>query len=217
MQTSTGHFFILVLDIEGFGIRPDPVQKSLRRAMYEVARAAVADAYLSWDGFLRQDRGDGIIMLFPSGVSPVTLAGDLIRTLDARLAELATVLDALHRMRFRVALHHGLATKDAEGWSGNAVNTACRLVDAQPLRDTLKAAGEAQLALIVSDTFHRSVIRPGHRSTDGATFAPVTVDVKELVAYRAWIRVPGYPAPPHLPGGEFTYAGALGSPPADGV
>ena len=68
MQTSTGHFFFLVLDIEGFSIRPDPVQKTLRRAMYEVARSAVADARLSWDGFLRADRGDGIIMLFPSGV-----------------------------------------------------------------------------------------------------------------------------------------------------
>ena len=45
MQTSTGHFFFLVLDIEGFSIRPDPVQKTLRRAMYEVARSAVADAY----------------------------------------------------------------------------------------------------------------------------------------------------------------------------
>lgn len=217
MQTSTGHFFFLVLDIEGFSIRPDPVQKTLRRAMYEVARAAVADARLSWDGFLRADRGDGIIMLFPSGVSPVTLAGDLIRTLNARLADMAAILDARHRMRFRVAMHHGLATKDAEGWSGNAVNTACRLVDAQPLRDTLKAAAEAHLALIVSDVFHQAVIRPGHRSTDGATFAPVRVDVKELIAYRAWIRVPGYPAPPRLPSAEFTLAGALGSRPAQAV
>jgi class 3 adenylate cyclase len=217
MQTLTGHYFILVLDIEGFSIRTDPVQRTLRRAMYEVARAAVTDAYLSWEGFLRQDRGDGIIMLFPSGVSPVTLAGDLIRTLNARLAEMATVPDAQHRMRFRVALHHGLANKDAEGWSGNAVNTACRLVDAQPLRDALKAAPDAHLALIVSDVFHQAVIRPGHRSTDGATFAPVRVDVKELIAYRSWIRVPGYPAPPRLSGGEFTLAGALGAQPGEGV
>jgi class 3 adenylate cyclase len=129
--------FVVVVDIEGFSQRSDPVQRSLRRAMYEVLKTAVDDAHLVWEDFHPQDRGDGVIMIVGGHVSPVTLTGELVRALEAGLAERAVTYKADHQMRFRVALHQGLANPDDEGWSGDAINTACRLVDAQPLRDTL--------------------------------------------------------------------------------
>lgn len=198
MAAPTTHF-IVVIDIEGFSQRSDPVQRSLRHAMYQVLTTAVEDAHLAWEDFQPQDRGDGVLMIVGTHVSPVTLAGEFVRALDVGLAEKAAMYSADHQMRFRVALHQGLAIPDDEGWSGDAINTAFRLVDAQPLRDTLSAAGRAQLALIVSDSFYQSVIHPGHRSIDRSTFVQVKLTNKNLVDFVAWIRVPGYPSPPKLP------------------
>ncbi|MGH3906100.1 MAG: hypothetical protein ACRDTE_18245 [Pseudonocardiaceae bacterium] len=214
MAAPTTHF-VVVVDIEGFSQRSDSVQASLRRAMYQVLTTAVDDAHLVWEDFQPQDRGDGVIMIVGAHVSPVALAGEFVHALDAGLAEKAAMYSADHQMRFRIALHQGLANPDDEGWSGDAINTACRLVDAQPLRDTLAAARRAQVTLIVSDSFYQSVIRPGHRSIDCSTFAPVTLTNKNLVDFRAWIQVPGYPTPPKLPRATRT-ASASGAPPPHG-
>ena len=62
MGTPTSRF-VVVVDIEDFSERSDPVQRSLRRAMYEVLKTAVDDAHLVWADFHPQDRGDGVIML----------------------------------------------------------------------------------------------------------------------------------------------------------
>jgi class 3 adenylate cyclase len=198
MRPPTNHF-VVVVDIEDFSQRSDPVQRSLRRAMYEVLRTAVDDAHLAWADFHPQDRGDGVIMLVESHVSPVSLAGELVRALELGLLEKSVMYSADHKMRLRVALHQGLASPDDEGWSGDAINTACRLVNAQLLRETLVEARRAQVALIVSDSFYQSVIRPGHRSIDPATFSRVTVTIKNLVDFPAWVQVPGYATPPNLP------------------
>ncbi|MGH4011833.1 MAG: hypothetical protein ACRDTH_27335, partial [Pseudonocardiaceae bacterium] len=107
----------------------------------------------------------------------------------------------------------GLVSPDDEGWSGDAINTACRLVDAQPLRDTLAEARRAHVALIVSDSFFQSVIRPGHRSIDPSTFTPVTLTAKNLVDFTAWIQVPGYPTPPALPRPKRTRTTPPAGPP----
>jgi hypothetical protein len=191
--------FVVVVDIENFSQRSDPVQRSLRREMYEVLKTAVDDAHLAWADFHPQDRGDGVIMLVEGHVSPVSLGGELIRALESGLAEKAAMYNPDHQMRLRVALHQGLASPDDEGWSGDAINTACRLVDAQPLRDALAQARRAHVALIASDSFFQSVIRPGHRSVDPSTFTTVTLTAKNLIDFTAWIQVPGYPMPPALP------------------
>ncbi|MFG1901463.1 hypothetical protein ACQP0I_25305 [Micromonospora carbonacea] len=198
MPVPTPHA-IVVVDIEGFGRRTNPMQASLRTAMYGVVQRAFADAHLRWEEVFAQDRGDGILMLVPAPVSTVVLAGDLVRALDAGLREKARIFTETHAMRFRVALHQGLCERDGNGWVGEAINTASRLVDAQPLRDALAAASRAVLAFVVSDEIHRGVIRHDYRFIDSSTFAPVVLDMKELRRERVWIQVPGYPYPPGLP------------------
>ncbi|MGC4807039.1 hypothetical protein [Micromonospora sp. DT233] len=201
MPVPTPHA-IVVVDIEGFGRRSNPMQASLRTAMYEVVQNAFADVNLSWGDVFPQDRGDGILMLVPASVSTVVLAGDLVRALDAGLREKARIFTQAHAMRFRVALHQGLCQPDGKGWVGEAINTASRLVDAQPLRLALAAAPRATLAFVVSDEIHRSVIRHDYRFIDSSTFASTRIDMKELRGERVWIQVPGYPHPPGLPDEE---------------
>ncbi|MGP4002736.1 hypothetical protein [Streptomyces sp. 8N706] len=192
-------YWIMVLDIESFSTRTDPIQKSLRAAMYEVLREALAQADLPERDIVVADRGDGVLMLVPPTVSPVRLAGALIRAFDDGLGQKAAIFSAAHAMRFRIALHQGLAAPDGQGWSGDAVNAACRLVDAQPLREVLKAAESAHLAFIVSDEVYRGVIRHGHRTIDPAAYLPLTFEAKGGVDFRSWVYVPGYSAPPGLP------------------
>lgn len=204
---------IVVVDIESFGSRLNPFQASLRRAMYQVIRESCAGAGVDWDTLDTLDVGDGLILLVPTSTSTVTLAGLFVRTLDAMLGEKAAMFSDAHRMRLRVALHQGNCQRDETGWVGEAINTACRLVDAQPLRNALKSAPDARMALIVSDEIYQGVVRHDYPLIDAASFASTVLNVKEMSGAKAWISVPGWsyppgqaepaknPAPPRSPGG----------------
>jgi class 3 adenylate cyclase len=183
---STSQFTIMVIDAEKFSTHRDPGQGALRKAMYEAMRGAVRDAGLAWEGMIRQDRGDGIILLIDLAQSPITVAAGVVHELENWLAEKATVLHPDLRLRLRVSLHLGAATRDEEGWVGTAINTACRLVDSPAVREAL-GAGEDPLALIVSDEFYRVVIEPGHRAFSRIHFRRIAVSVKTFESY-AWLR-----------------------------
>jgi class 3 adenylate cyclase len=192
-------YWILIVDIENFSRRSYPVQGALRVGMYEVVKGAIADAGLDVKDFNFQDRGDGILMLVSPTVPPATLVGEMIVALDARLAEKANLFNDAHGLRLRVALHLGLANPDQWGWVGEAVNTAFRLVDAEPLREVLRRATDANMALIVSDETYHAVIKHGFRSIDAGAFGRLSLNAKNLTGLTAWIQVPGHAAPPGLP------------------
>ncbi|MFJ8888383.1 hypothetical protein ACIRJR_33970 [Streptomyces sp. NPDC102402] len=199
MSGEVTHCWIVVLDIENFSSRPDPIQRSLRAGMYEVLREALLLAGLPTEDVVTEDRGDGVLMIVPANVSPIVLAGPFVRALDEELRQKADVYSVAHAMRFRVALHQGLAARDREGWSGDAVNTACRLVDAAPLREVLAAASSSRMVFVVSDEIYRAVVRHGHRLIDPAAYLPMPFRTKHGELIRSWVTVPGSPAPPGLP------------------
>lgn len=199
MGEEATHHWIVVLDVENFSSRRDPVQRRVRAAMYRALTGALERAGVAAADTVSEDRGDGVLMLVASSVSPVLLAGPLVRELDEALGEYAQEANEDHALRLRVALHQGLATRDEHGWSGDAVNTACRLVDAQPLREVLSAALSARLVLAVSDEVHRGVVRHGHRGIDPAAYLRCDFATKHGETITSWITVPGYPAPPGLP------------------
>jgi hypothetical protein len=192
------HHSIMVVDIESFSTRVETVQASLRDAMYRAVRGAFADAGLDWDAVLSEDRGDGILMLVPASVSPVVLIAEVVRVLNDRLAERARAVSPEFALRLRVSLHQGLASPDEHGWSGDAVVHAFRLIDGQPLRETLRTARRAHLAFVVSDEVHRSVVRHHHRSIDAASYGAARFDIKGSSAAVGWIHVPGFSSPPGL-------------------
>jgi hypothetical protein len=189
-------YSIVVVGIESFSARTNFQQAILRADMYEVVKGAARCAALRWDQFHTEDRGDGVVMLIPPSVSPVRLAGEFISALDQCLAGRAEGRTVTQAMRLRVALHCGLASRGEHGWSGGAVELACRLADATPLRDALKGGTRAHLAFAVSDPVHQAVICQGYRSIDAAAYAPVRFDARQLLGINAWITVPGYAAPP---------------------
>jgi class 3 adenylate cyclase len=191
------HYSFVAFDIEGFSTRADPVQSTLRKDLYLVVGAAVADAGLDWDALRHADSGDGMMLYVPASVSPIVLAGPMLRALQDRLAERERRSSAEYAMRLRVALHHGLAQRDAHGWAGDAINLTARLLDGQPVRDALAAAQRANMVVIVSEDLYQTVVRHRYRTIDSAAYRRVTFAVKRD-SLTGWVSVPGYPAPPGI-------------------
>ena len=190
---ATLHFFVVV-DIEKFGSRDDPVQEHLRAALYGVLERAARACGLPWPELAREDRGDGVLLVVPPTVSRITLTEGLIRRLQVELTGYARVASPAAVMRLRVALHAGEARRDGHGWVGTSVNTAFRLVDAPPLKAALAAATGARLALIVSDDWYEAVVRHDHDGIDHRAYWRVPVAAKELRTW-AWVHVPGTGSP----------------------
>ncbi|POX57038.1 hypothetical protein C3489_01965 [Streptomyces sp. Ru71] len=212
MAGEATHRWIMALDVENFSSRRDPVQRRVRGAMYRVLTAAMERSGLGAADTVTEDRGDGVLMLVEPSVSPLLIAGPFVRELDLELGEYAEGANAEHALRLRLALHQGLAARDERGWSGDAVNTACRLVDAQPLRDVLTAAPSARMVFAVSGEVHRAVIRHGHRGIDPAAYLPCDFLTKHGETISSWITVPGRSAPVGLPNPPTaTEAGGAGA------
>ncbi|MEV5340320.1 hypothetical protein AB0K93_17865 [Streptomyces sp. NPDC052676] len=199
MPEEATHRWIIAMDVENFSSRRDPVQRRVRKAMYRVLGAAMERAGLAAGRTVSEDRGDGVLMLVEPSVSPLLLSGPFVRELDLELAEYAQESNEEHALRLRVALHQGLAARDDHGWSGDAVNTAFRIVDGQPLREVLTAAPSARMVFAVSGDVHHAVIRHGHRGIDPAAYLPCDITTKHGETISGWVTVPGYPAPPGLP------------------
>ncbi|MEE4544171.1 hypothetical protein V2S66_19605 [Streptomyces sp. V4-01] len=213
MAVTPQYFVILVVDIERFGARPNPVQTFLRRSLYELLESALEEAGIDHRGGARPvDRGDGLFLLLPGSVPKTDLVGLFVARLRTGLRAHAQTSSDAAALRLRVVLHSGEVAWDGRGWVGEDLNTACRMVDHQPLRDTLAAAGDAQLVLGISDGWHRSVLRHDYPQLDTAAFRPVRFDAKEIQDETVWVLVPGYPAPPGLEHAGTAEPAAAGHP-----
>lgn len=214
---------IFIVDVQGFGSpeRTADDQEKIRRGLERALRKAFADSGLNWDACHYEDRGDGCLMLLPQEHRE-----RLVWPLPGHLARELREHNARHRpearIRLRAAIHFGDVTRDGQGYSGNAIITTRRMVDAQELKEEL-AASSAPLALIVSDWIFENVARKSHNHQH-RDYRRVTFDFKSDQSGNAWIRLPeplnrdddssrdrSIPRPWTPPVGPFTRsAGALG-------
>ncbi|GCD95196.1 hypothetical protein [Embleya hyalina] len=195
MGAKSRYMSILVLDVERFGRRSDVTQEWVRGRLYELLHSALESAGIAWDACVVEDRGDGAILLIPANVPKEDLTDLFIDRLHAGLRNHDRHASDEARIRLRVSLHAGDVVQDTRGWSGSAINTACRLVNADPLREVLAAAERACLALIVSGPWHEAVVVPERGGLESAAYGEVHVRAKE-VDETAWVYVPGYQRPP---------------------
>lgn len=207
---------IAVADIEHFGSRSDTAQGRLRTDLFAVLAAALHAQDIDWARVDRKETGDGAIMRIPPSVSKTRITRALSWHLHQALVERTLSDEPVEELRLRIALHGGEVNDDEFGAYGTDLNTACRLVDAQPLRDVLTAARRSHVALIVSAAWYRAVVRHGHARIEPSAYAPVHLRIKEL-RETAWIHVPGLSTPPGLAEHEAVgqAAEAAGGDPAD--
>ncbi len=195
MGTAPQYYTILVVDIESFGKRRNPVQALLRERLYRILEEAADAVGIDLAAASEPaDRGDGAFWLLSASIPKVKLTGPFISALRAGLEADERVSASEAHMRLRVALHAGEVSGDQHGWVGEDLNTACRLVDLQSLRDALTKAVNSPVVVAVTDAWYRSTVSHGYPGIDSANYYPVPFRAKE-VNQTAWITVPGCPGP----------------------
>jgi len=154
------HRTIVVFDVESFGDhrRTNRHQAAVREGLYRSVGEAFGQAKLPWTRDDREDRGDGILVLLP----PEVHKSLLVELLPSALVASLTAHNRAHRdeerIRLRMSLHAGEVLYDPYGVTGEAINWAFRLVDAEPLKTAL-ARSPGVLAIIASSWFFDQVIR----------------------------------------------------------
>lgn len=150
---------LVSVDMERYSRRSNLAQYEAQQGFQQLLRAAAAAVGLDRVSWKTQQAGDGELAILPADVDEPRVIGRLVPELDrlVRRYNSSRLPDA--KVRLRVALHHGMVHLDgANGFPGRAVNEACRLCDAVPLKETLAAFPDAGVALIVSAALYRDVV-----------------------------------------------------------
>jgi len=181
---------MLAVDIAEFtrADRDDEIRLHLRRSLYGILREALGGSGMPWEQCQHEDRGDGVVVIFPPDVA----AQPIIDLFPERLGGLIRCHNRCSReparMQLRVAAHVGPVYCDEYGISGDDVTYLCRMLDAQPLRRALSGSG-AELAFIISDYVHEKLVLRRHSLTGPSSFRPVKTQVKRTLVH-AWIYLP---------------------------
>lgn len=183
---------IFAVDVEGSTVRTNPAKASMRRDMYTMVEDALRAAGIPEhhrDDFV--DRGDGVLALIhPLDEIPKTLLlNGVLPDLQARLVAHAAE-HAAQPLRLRAVLHAGEVHHDGRGCFGEAIDVACRLLEAPEVKYLFRQTGNP-LLLVVSDVFYTSIVRHGYAGIDERDYlaiSPVKVGEQD---YRGWVHVPG--------------------------
>ncbi|TDD62950.1 hypothetical protein [Actinomadura rubrisoli] len=205
-------------DICGFGNSGDPnVMRHMRSCMYQVIQSAAETAQMRWVDCEYEDRGDGLYLLAPPGYSVHSLVDPLAPLIRRGLGQVNRTLSVDHRLRLRMAVHHGELVHDEHGVVSPDLNTLFRLLDAPVLRARFE---QGDLALIVSEDVYRRVVRWGTGLIDQKEFEPLLIDYKKTLCV-AWAALPPQPAsapakalpdvPPDVLGNRFAILALLES------
>jgi len=206
-------FAVIAADIEGFTSHLPRGQADLRADFLDLFGTACAEAGVVLEPAGLSDRGDGGFALVGTGTARARLVSEIPRRLSMGLRRRNSGRDARHRMRLRLVLHHGLARPHRGDWLGPAVNTACRLADADAGRRLLEESPEADLVLLLSGDMYRDTVALGEEDLDPADFAPgVIPDGARGAGIAFWATMVGRrwlrPAPAALAAAGMGSAGA---------
>jgi class 3 adenylate cyclase len=186
---------MLAIDIAG-STRPDrdeEIQLYLRVSLYGLLREALGGSGMPLDQCLCEDRGDGVVVIFPPGLA----AQPLIDSFPERLRDLIRRHNrfscAPARMQLRVAANIGPVYCDEHGFAGDDVTLLCRMLDVQPLRQALSESG-GELAFIISDYVYEKIVRRRPSLVGAKSFCRVTAQVKHTTV-RGWIYLPDGSSP----------------------
>lgn len=169
MAIQPEHRSILVVDIEEFSQRPNPVQLDLHRRLRRLVQGALQAAEIPKDACEWQDRGDGFLVTIGAEVPKSRLLDPVIPLLAKRLAAHNRTAEPAWRLRLRVVVHAGEMLRDTKANVGQAVVAACRLLDAPELRARLRATSRP-LVVAVSDWIQQEVVQHGYGSIDQAAY-----------------------------------------------
>ncbi|GIJ44340.1 hypothetical protein Val02_12260 [Virgisporangium aliadipatigenens] len=177
---------IVLTDMAASARRDNQSQRRMRSELYAMMHDLVRYLGLDLDALALTDTGDGIRLLMPVRiVEPMHVIDAFVVGLAARLREHRRHVNEVARVRLRVALDLGVVERHHNGWSGEPLVRASRLVDADPVRAALDADDRLDFAVILSDVLFQTVVLPGQGFVGPSSFDPVTIAVKEFRQF-AW-------------------------------
>lgn len=193
----------LVVDIESYSVLDHQTQHRAQARLAKVLTSTVRQAGVRHGplgrGVIRQNRGDGQLVLLPAGIDEARVISGLVRG----LAEAMLAINAEPpRLRLRVALAQGVVQSAATGYVGKAIVDACRLVDSSALREALADAPERDIAVAFTDDLFRDVVIHGFGGLVGSDFRQVdVVEERKGFAIAAWVSRPDLvpTSPPSAP------------------
>jgi hypothetical protein len=180
------------LDIEQSTSRPDPVKAEFRVMLYELFEAALRSADIGPDRrgpFM--DRGDGLLVLIDPA-EQVLLLNRVVPVFGQLLAGYNAGLPPQRRLRVRVVVHAGEVRDDDDGCFGEALDIACRLLDAPAAKAALKAAPGPLLLVLSGDVYDSAAGQGGRGREDFRPLVTVHVAGRE---HPGWVCVPASFAP----------------------
>jgi hypothetical protein len=208
------HRTIIALDVEGSTKRTNPDKRELRRGLYRLTERALASAGIA-EKYLepKADRGDGVMILIrPDDEVPKTvILGRLIPVLAALLSDHnATTTRPELELRLRAVVHAGEVHEDENGFYGDDIDAAFRLLEAPKLKKALADTPQSPLILVVSEEIYHSIVQQEY--VDAGPFQPL---VRVRVGHRfrrGWVNIP-VPAPPEPSGADRRPQGRLAPAP----
>lgn len=184
---------IVALDIERSTSRPDPVKAELRTMLYELFDAALRSAGV---GVRRRgqftDRGDGLLALIDPAEQAllfdlvIPVFGQLLTSYNASLAHSG---GQDRQLRVRAVMHTGNVHDDDNGYFGEALDIAFRLLDAPRVKAELRQA-QGSLLLVVSTDVYDSAAAPGPDGTPHSSSRRLITAEVAGHEYQGWIHVP---------------------------
>ncbi|WP_019635105.1 hypothetical protein [Actinomadura atramentaria] len=179
MPSGLIHTTVLATDITAFGDRrrDDETHRHLRAIMYTLMSEAFAMTDLPWWRSVRDDRGDGTLIITPPGIPPALFLDPLAHHLTALLRRTNRTANDVGRLRLRLAVSAGHIQHDGGGFIGRPLIHLFRLLDAPAFKDAFADAG-TDLAMIVSEEFYDSALATGGL-INPAAYRPLHVASKE--------------------------------------
>lgn len=177
---------VLLTDVVGFGARHrnDRDRQIIRREGLGMMQASLGAL---WEACISEDRGDGLLIVVPPGVTTTRITECVHRDLPARLRLHNRTYSEAARIRLRIAVNVGPVTGDPLGMTGDAIIRTARLVEAPVLKEAMAATG-ASLGIIVSTFVYETAIEQANELIDANEYKQVEVSNKEFQS-PAWIRL----------------------------
>ncbi|WP_436531845.1 hypothetical protein [Actinoplanes sp. HUAS TT8] len=177
----------LVIDMEGYSRHKNMAQLDAQNRILTIVRSVCRRARIKLSHMVRQDKGDGVMLLLPVGVDEARVVAALVLGLRNALHEANRNPEQWGTLRLRAALTQGVVHTGDLGYVGQAVVEACRLVDVPELKDGLaRAKATSDLAFIVADDLFRDVVEQDYPGLPSSEFHPFNVALKEYTG-TAWI------------------------------
>ncbi len=180
---------VMSSDLRGYGQGNDKRHESMQHNFVDLHADAAAEAGLNRRDWVIQPGGDGELAILPASEPEPLVVDQYMRALHRGLVQRNASLAAHERFRLRVALAFGTAYPSANGYAGQALVEASRLVGWQSLKRIFNEREEANIVLILSQRVFEDVVRQGHTSYSESDFYQVSVREKEFSG-PAWVWAP---------------------------